>query len=286
MLIQIDYGKLGQPGSFLEYPEGVLRICMGNQIEILMLIETLNLAGFDVISANTDGILTYYHESREEEFRKICSEWEESVGNVKLGKLECTKFTEIWQESVNSYIAKKQDGSLKKKGRFVTSYGLPGCEINKNKSARIIPLALEEYIAKGTDPEQFIKNHKSIMDFCIAKKATGKMHYEELDKNGIIKHKKLIRYYISTDGNIFKKRGLNNNGDPIDAYCQAQNSDFPWIDFPKLKYFNKFSEKSNYNIDYDFYILETYKRIDKMQKTKKAASYADRLKPHIQTSLF
>lgn len=50
------YGKLGQPGSFLEYPEGTLRVCMGNQIEILMLIEALEMNGFNVVSGNTKPI--------------------------------------------------------------------------------------------------------------------------------------------------------------------------------------------------------------------------------------
>jgi hypothetical protein len=47
------YGKLGQQGSFLEYPEGLLRVCIGNQLEILMLIEMFEMEGFNVLSGNT-----------------------------------------------------------------------------------------------------------------------------------------------------------------------------------------------------------------------------------------
>jgi len=55
-LIQVD-GKLGQRGSFLEYPEGMLRVTMGNQMEILMLIEKLEMSGFQVLSGNTETLV-------------------------------------------------------------------------------------------------------------------------------------------------------------------------------------------------------------------------------------
>lgn len=47
------YGKLGQEGSFLHYPEGLLKVCISNQIEILMLIEDMEEVGFQVLSGNT-----------------------------------------------------------------------------------------------------------------------------------------------------------------------------------------------------------------------------------------
>lgn len=233
-----------------------------------------------------DGILSYYPVSRQEEFNKICREWEDKVGNNVLGKLECAKFIGIWQESVNSYIAKKTDGSVKKKGRFVTSYGMPGCEINKNKSKRVIALALEQYFINKKDPIDFITSHKNIMDFCIAKKASGNLHYEELAKDKTVIHKKLIRYYVSNDGNVFKKRGINNEGNPMDNHCEAIDKDYPWMKQPVLTYFNKFEPKDDYNINYSYYILETLKRIDNIEKTNKARMYAEQFKDHKQISLF
>lgn len=289
------YGKLGQKGSFLEYPEGLLRVCMGNQIEILMLIEAMEEAGFSVISGNTDGIVTIYPHDREDEYFKICHEWEEKVGNVKMGKLEYAKFKGLWQDSVNSYIGLKEDGSVKKKGRFVTTYGSPGCEINKNKSSRIIPLALEAYFIEGKDPQEFIRNHKNIFDFCIAKKATGGMYYEEqwdypprvekksyMEMSMIKVHKKLVRFYLSTEGSILYKRGTNNMGKPMNNHVNAPNS----LGQPLITYFNKFFQADNYKIDYNQYIFETLERIDSLEKTKKAKAFVDSLNPTKQLSLF
>lgn len=289
------YGKLGQTGSFLEYPEGLLKVCIGNQIEILMLIESLEMNDFKVVSGNTDGILTYYPASRQEEYKRLCKEWEEKVGNLVLGKLEYATFAGLWQESVNSYLGKETNtvdetgstvkGKIKKKGRFVTSYGLPGCELNKNKSKRIIPLALEAYFLYGKNPIDFIKNHTNIFDFCVAKKAAGRLYYEEL--GGRI-HNRIIRYYVTNKGSILKKRGINQFGDPMDNHCEAADKDFFWMGQPEIKCFNEAKLEDDfkkYDVNYSYYIIQTLKRIDAIEKTKKAKLYTDSFKA-LQTSLF
>ncbi len=251
-----------------------------------MLIEAMESAGFSVISGNTDGILTIYPTDKESEYVKICRDWEQNVGNVKMGKLEHAEFKGMWQDSVNSYIGVKEDGSVKKKGRFVTVYGSPGCEINKNKSGRIIPLALEAYFIRGTDPKEFIRNHKNIFDFCIAKKATGKMHYEEqwTDETGTTKkvHKKLVRFFLSKKGSILYKRGINNMGKPMNNHVNAPNA----LGQPLVTYFNKFFQSDDYQIDYDQYIFECFERIDSLEKTKRAKAFVDSFNPTQQLTLF
>ncbi len=281
------YGKLGQKGSFLEYPEGLLKVCMSNQLEILMLIEMMEEEGFKVVSGNTDGLVTLYPREKEARYYEICKEWEAAVGNDKMGKLEYSKFAGLWQDNINSYIAKMADGKVKKKGRFVTVYGSPGCEINKNKSMRVVPMALEAYFIDGKDPVEFIKNHKNIYDFCIAKKAAGQMHYEEQwkDEKGVIQvkvHKKLVVFYVSTQGTVLYKRGLNNEGDPMNNHVNAPTE----LGQPLISYFNKFFKADDYKIDYNHYILEALERIDAIEKTKKAKAFVESIRPTQQLTLF
>lgn len=284
------YGKMGQKGSFLEYPEGALKVCMGNQIEILMLIEMMEDEGFRVISGNTDGIVTLYPREKEGEYLKICSDWENQVGNHKMGKLEYSEIIALCQDHVNSYIAKILDDKggvkVKKKGRFVTTYGAPGCEINKNKSMRIVPLALEAYFSDGKDPIEFIRNHNNIYDFCIAKKAAGQMHYEEeWEEDGKKKtkvHKKLVVFYVSTEGTVLYKRGWNQEGKPMNNHVNAPTA----LGQPLVRYFNKFFKAEDYKIDYNHYILETLERIDEIEKTKKAKAFVNGINPGPQLGLF
>lgn len=275
------YGKLGQKGSFLEYPEGLLKVCMGNEVEILMLIEMMENAGFKVVSGNTDGIVTYFPEEKEEEYNRICKEWEKKVGNVEMGLLEYTDFAGLWQDGINSYIAKKTDGKVKKKGKFMTEF-----EMHKNKSKRIVPLALEAYFIHGKDPIEFVRNHTNIFDFCIAKKASGMMYYEEQwEEQGQTKkkkHKKLVRYFISKDGTTLFKRGFNNEGKPMNNHCEAPTE----LGQPKVTYFNKAFHKDDYQVDYDYYILEVLERIDNITRTKKKKAYIDSKNPGQQLSMF
>lgn len=279
------YGKLGQKGSFLEFPEGLLKVCMGNQIEILMLIEMMEDAGFKVISGNTDGIVTMYPEAKEEEYMAICAKWEEEVGNMEMGKLEYTDFLGFWQDSINSYIAKTIDEKgnikIKKKGRFCTEF-----QMHRNKSARVIPLALEAYFIDGKDPIDFVRNHDNIFDFCIAKKAFGQMHYEEQwEEEGkvvIKKHKKLVRFFLSKNGTVLWKRGFNHMGDPMNNQVNAPTD----LGQPHITYFNKAYEADDYDIDYDQYILEVLKRIDNIEKTNKAQKFVQLVNGSQQMSLF
>lgn len=275
------YGKLGQDGSFLHYPEGLLRICMGNQLEILMLIEMMEAEGFKVVSGNTDGILVYFPADKEVVYNDVCKKWELLVGNVKLGKLEFTDFEGIWQDSVGSYIAKKKKGGLKKKGKFLTEY-----KLNENKSRRIIALALEEYFINKKDPIEYIKNHKDIYDFLIGSKTYGDLHYEWEEDGKKKDLGKLVVYYISNSGHTLYKRGFDYKGKKMDRHVNAKDKVYPELGQPVITYFNKFFESENYDINYNYYIVETLKRIDSIEKTKKTKRYVESIRPTQQGSLF
>lgn len=281
------YGKLGQKGAFLNFPEGLLRVCMGNQIEILMAIEMMELAGFKVVSGNTDGFVTLFPADKEDLYKQLCEEWEQLVGNHELGKLEYADYGGLWQRNINHYIAKDLSGKVKKKGSFMTEM-----DLHKNKSKRIIAMALEQYFIYGKDPVEFIKNHQSIHDFCIAVKATGNMHYEEQwveqGEIKIKKHKKLVVYYVTTEGTILFKRGVNHEGKPMNNHCEAEDNKAPELGQPLVRYFNTpyvLEDMSQYKIDYNYYIYETLKIIDDIEKTRKAKKLLESLRPSKQTVL-
>lgn len=170
---------------------------IGNQFEMLMLIEELETNGIHVISANTDGIVCLLSDEMEDRYHDICRWWEEKVGNSEMGKLEFTYYRKIIQTSVNHYLAIKTGGQLKRKGDFAISK-----ELHANKSRRIVPLAVERYFIDGTPVETTIRAHTNIFDFCIGVKASRDYHYEAADtKTGDREiYHRIIRYYISGSG--------------------------------------------------------------------------------------
>lgn len=168
------FGKMGSAESWLYDKQSLLSVTLTGQFCLLMLIEEYELNGFHVFSANTDGVTTLVPKSRREEIEAIKKEWEKKTKFV----LENAKYKKIIYSTVNDYIAVTIDGKTKTKGDYIKDF-----ELWKNKSYRVIPLALEEYFINGKDPIEFIKNHKYIYDFCIMARATGKL-YIEMQKDG------------------------------------------------------------------------------------------------------
>jgi hypothetical protein len=71
-------------------------------------------------------------------------------------------------------------------------------------------------------------------------------------------------------------------GNPMNNHCEAATD----LGQPLVTYFNKSYPSDNYNIDYNYYILEVLERIDNIEKSKKAKAFVDSLAPTQQLTLF
>lgn len=254
------FGKTGEPTSWQYDPFISMSVTIGNQLEILMLIEMLEEEGIHIESANTDGIVCLFDKSKEETYYRICKEWEVIVGNNDLGQLEYTDYDFFAQTSVNSYIAIKPGNEpikdrIKTKNEFVIDF-----ELHKNKSSRVVPLALYEYFVNGKDPKDFILNHRNIYDFCNGVKKKGDWFFTaERVVNSLhisTNEQKTLRYYISNRGCKIAKRHPDGRIIQVEAGRWMQTifnlyEDKPWDD---------------YDINYQYYIDKTYNIIDSIDK--------------------
>lgn len=250
-----SFGKFGEKTNWQYDPFCGYKTTIGNQIEILMLIERLYLTGIDVISSNTDGIVCLFDKAMEPTYNRICKEWEKIVGNEDLGQLEFADYKLLAQRSVNDYIAIKTDGKAKHKG---ASFSVDH-ELHKNKSFRIIALALEAYFVQGLNPRKFIMEHGNIFDFCAGVKMKGDWFLQSiiLDKDKMVKERlqKTNRYFISNNGVKLVK--CNPDGREIRPDAGE------W----KFTIYNKHVEKpiKDYDINYNFYVGKTYEIISEIQ---------------------
>lgn len=262
------FGKTNEEGSWQYDPFVTFACTIGNQFEILMLIEDLELNGIRVISANTDGIVCLLGKHLEDKYYEICHEWERKVGNHEMGKLEYTYYTKIVQTSVNDYLAIKADGKVKKKGDFATDM-----ELHKNKSRRIIPIVLEKYFVDGIPVEKTILKHKNIFDFCIGVKASRDYHYELVDPKTGQKEvfHRLVRYYVSKKGKkLLKIKNPDSEADGNQvSECEAPDKLSGYA--PMCKVYNIHDPESIHHIDYDYYIKKAQEIIDsiELKKSKK-----------------
>ena len=265
------FGKTNEESNWQYDPRVTFKTTIGGQIDLLMLIEDLECGGIHVISANTDGIVCLFDKSKEVDYKRICIDWEKQVGNYEAGNLEYVDYKLLAQTSVNSYIAIKTNGEIKTKNEFSSDF-----ELHKNKSSRVIPLALQEYFVRGTKVKDFITKHDNILDFCNGVKSIGKNRLIAIDKTNDTETKlqKINRYYISNQGvNIVKnlhKHEKKKATNQLDIFgnvtddSREQEVEAGW----KSTIFNKIIKKDikEYDINYDYYIEKTNKILNQIIK--------------------
>lgn len=235
------FGKLGSIYSVLYAPHLMIYTTLTGQLAILMLIERAEQVGIPAVSANTDGVVFHCPRDREEELRMIAAKWERDT-NLEL---EYCHYTALYNQSVNSYIAVKPDGTAKWKGPVANPWrdgdGFKAdirSQLMKNPQMPIVANAVVDLILKGTPIEDTIRASRDVRDFVtvVAVQGGGTWRGEYLGKT--------VRYIWSTDGTeILKAKPHATTGN----YAKVSKSDGcrPVMDLP-----TEFPD----DIDYDAYV--------------------------------
>lgn len=254
-----------------QYDPRVTFFCtIGNQFEILMLIEAMELAGIRVVSANTDGILCLYPETLAKKHDEICEWWEKKVGNFEMGKLEHTEMLAIYQESVNHYIAvsKEKPDKPKVKGRFATDVWLN--KNNSDKLGRVERKAIVAYFTKNIPLEETITKCTNIFDFCIGVKSSQNYQYQMLDyKTGekLEEHNRIVRFIVTKEGNRLVKAKRPDSEAPGADLTKV-------VDGFKVRVVNNLPKQVHAKylqiLDYDYYINNAKQVVEKMEAGRKA----------------
>jgi len=166
------FGKLGSIFSKLYAPDLMIQTTVGGQLYLLMFIERAELAGFKVISANTDGVTTLVPTERELEFRSIITQWELDTDF----KIEETDYKAIYSRDVNNYIAVKIDNTTKLKGAFSDPWRDLKRQIfrmHKNPTNQICIEAIEAYLIFSVPLIETILQNKDIRKFVTLRNVKG-----------------------------------------------------------------------------------------------------------------
>ena len=194
-----SFGKFGNKYSRLYAPDLMLQVTITGQLCILMLIEALVKAGIEVISANTDGIVSKYHKSRHEEVRAIIKAWEQQTNF----KTEETRYKAVFSRDVNTYIAVKEEGGdassrflderlgCKTKGAYSERGSALNSILSKNPEHLICMDAVLEFIVNNKPIRETVESCADIRRFVCVKNVRGGAH-----KNGIYLGK-VVRWYYA-----------------------------------------------------------------------------------------
>jgi len=250
------YGKTSDMQNWMYDKQVTLFTCITGELSLMMLIEAYELAGIHVISANTDGTTLFTDSYNLPKIEEINNWWMTLTGY----SLERTDYKKIVFSSVNDYVAVKTDSSIKLKGDYVIDF-----ELYKNKSARIVPIALKDYFVNHIPIEETIKNHQNIYDFCIRQKSSRDFHYEGtiLSTGQKTVYNKLIRYYVSNQGEKIHK--IKNPSCITNACQKAQVEAGNWVCYICNRLERTHSTK---NVNFEYYINRAQKIIDKVEGRK------------------
>lgn len=246
------YGKSSDMQNWIYDRQLTMFTTITGELSLMMLIEQYETNGITVISANTDGVTIKIKKTLIPLMHDINNKWMD----LTQYELERTDYSKIIFSTVNDYLAIMTNGEIKKKGDFLTDF-----ELHKNKSARIVPIALERYFVDGTPVEQTIRNHKDLYDFCLRQKASRSFHYEGTNRTTgeTTVYNKLIRYYVSNNGDkIFKIKNPECN---TRAAAISQIEAGEWV-CKVCNYLPKSS--STDNVNYEYYIEKANRIVTKI----------------------
>ncbi len=166
------YGDSNQIHSCFYDPFYTMSITINGQLLLLMLIDQLiKIPGLKMIQGNTDGVTFLCPKEYMEHQRRICRWWEA----MTLLELEEVLYSRMMVLNVNSYMAVKEDGSIKR----IKDYCHETAEVNpatrelgyhKDWSALVIPKAAQAVLIDGADLREFILNHPHDHDFMLRAK--------------------------------------------------------------------------------------------------------------------
>lgn len=293
IVINRIYGALSDLMDYLYDPECTYTVTINLQLLLCNLIERFELNNFEVLSANTDGLLIRRPLARLNEFNSICKEWE---GFSKL-TLETEVFEKYCRSAVNDYIAigygfynvvqtfcrygeyKNKKGEIRKsldeiEKDFIKykGYFLQETEYNKGYEYPVVKKALKNYFLYNKDITEFIVNYiksspKAIYDYCFSQKVAAK--YTTIYKTTIngklafIKLQKHNRFYVCKSGGGTVTKAIINNSEKImygeDVRDYELYEEKSIVANKKIEVFNDFIFKEDYNIDFAFYVNEANK---------------------------
>lgn len=245
------FGLLNFSNYWLYDPKAALSVTINGQMFLLMLIEALELNGFEVISANTDGVTSLVPKHRSEEYKKICEKWERYCEF----NLSFTKYTKYIRRDVNNYVSESEN-EIKQKGCFLAKQ-----KLDKGYNTTIIPKALNNYFLKGIPVEETIKSGTDIFDYCLSEKTgaqfTMEYHYLNGDHKVIERLQKTNRFFISKTGGTLMKHKAD------DSY---HNAALGWIVTILNRYDESKLQEYLDNVDHKYYISEAKKIIEQIEE--------------------
>ena len=158
-----------------------------------------------MVQINTDGLTVRVRKNAVQLMKRCCAVWEQHTGL----ELESVRYKSMFIRDVNSYLAVKHDGGIKRIGAYAYETPLNSAKFqtrergwHQDHSMLVIRKAAEAQMVHGVPVAEFIKNHRDPFDFMKSVKvprSSRLMYGEDLTIQNT------TRYYVSTTGSSLTK---------------------------------------------------------------------------------
>lgn len=231
-------------------PQSAYRVTIAGQLYLLDLIEKMEIAGIQVISANTDGITCKVHKSKKQAYEAICKEWQNRTKFI----LEFVTYKKYARRDVNNYLAipdyyDSNPDDIKVKGVFDNSISITG-----GYRYPIVSTALKEYFVNGVSVEDTIMGCDNIHPFLLSEKMNRKFKLIYKTFDDTIEMQKTCRFIVSKKGGMLVK--IDHDGKEIKRLTSGKaNIPLNNIQHSGIDHYIDM-------IDYRWYINQSQKIID------------------------
>ena len=248
------YGDSNNKYSPFFDPQYTMSITINGQLMLCMLAEwlTMNSRGMvQMIQANTDGLTVKVHRSAVAWMHEVCATWESHTGL----QLESVQYSAMFIRDVNSYLAVKQNGGIKRIGAYayMTYHDDPYTRErgwHQDHSMLVVRKAAVAHMVHGTPVMDFLTNHDNLHDFISSVKVPRS---SKLEHGGNIVQN-TSRYYVTTDGSPLTKIMPPLKGKPDERRIGIEQG---WT----VTITNDLSHFKWDNINWLYYLKETEKLI-------------------------
>lgn len=223
LVLNSVYGLFKSKFSALHNPFASATVTVYGQIAAMYLCKKLSDAGYQIININTDGVVILDNDHPVRPYTEIQEEWQ----NDFRMNLEAERFDRWIQKDVNNYVALSGD-EIKVKGGDTKKYH--GCDPFGNADARIVHIALVEYLIHNTPVEETFKAWIKNPEVWMYVLKAGSTFKDVEDENGNVQQKvnRVFAAKAGVPGTVTLQK-VRPNGQRI-SFASVPENMFMWND--------------------------------------------------------
>jgi hypothetical protein len=191
------YGDSNNPFSVFYDPLFTMSITLNGQLLLCVLAEgMMHIDGLKIIQVNTDGMTVRVPRANKWLVDTARAAWESRTGL----QLEEAIYSHMFIRDVNNYIARYEDGKVKRKGAYEYKMGW-----HQNAGGLVVPKVAEKVLIDGAPIRETVEQWSHIMDFMLRTKVP-RSSYLAIEHDGVASQlQNVTRYYIAKGGgHLFK----------------------------------------------------------------------------------